>query len=239
MAQKISHSWNLTPAQAIALQKELREKINICPLKKDVSLIGGADISFNKASETVYAGIVVLSYPSLQVHAHSLVVSSTTFPYIPGLLSFRELPALLEALEQLDQKPDVLMVDGQGIAHPRRLGIATHFGLVADVPTLGCAKKVLIGKYKEPDINKGSNSSLMDGNEQIGILLRTKNNVKPVIISPGNLMDFEDAKNLAIHCTGRYRLPEPTRHTHLLVNRLRLGEVKPGVMYYNKQIELF
>lgn len=123
-------------------------------MKKDVSLIGGADISFNKASETVYAGIVVLSYPSLQVHAHSLVVSSTTFPYIPGLLSFRELPALLEALEQLDQKPDVLMVDGQGIAHPRRLGIATHFGLVADVPTLGCAKKCLLESIKNPTLTK-------------------------------------------------------------------------------------
>ncbi len=238
--EKSLHPWNLTPTEAIALQRKLRSEIILQPLPKKVEFIGGADISFNKFSEIVYAGIVVLRYPSLEFYAHSAVISKSTFPYIPGLLSFREIPALLEAWEQLDKKPDVLMLDGHGIAHPRRMGIAAHFGLVTKWPTLGCAKKVLTGKYKEPEPEKGSYTSLTDGEERIGIMLRTKNKVKPVIVSPGNLLSFENAMELTLNSLTTYRLPEPTRQAHLLVNKLRLGNIEPGVHYYkNIQGRLF
>lgn len=238
--EKPLHSWNLTPTEAIALQKQLRSEINLQNLSQKVAFIGGADISFNKFSEIVYAGIVVLRYPSLELYAHSAVISKSTFPYIPGLLSFREIPALLEAWEQLDKKPDVLMVDGHGIAHPRRMGIAAHFGLVTKWPTLGCAKKVLTGKYEEPEPEKGSYTGLMDGEERIGMMLRTKNKVKPVIVSPGNLLSFENALEITLNSLTAYRLPEPTRQAHLLVNKLRLGQITPGYyMYKNTQGKLF
>jgi len=238
--EKSLHPWNLTPTEAIALQRKLRSEITLHPLAKKVEFIGGADISFNKFSEIVYAGIVVLRYPSLELHAHSAVISKSTFPYIPGLLSFREIPALLEAWEQLDKKPDVLMVDGHGIAHPRRMGIAAHFGLVTKWPTLGCAKKVLTGKYKDPELEKGSYTPLIDGEERIGIMLRTKNKVKPVIVSPGNLLSFENALEITLNSLTTYRLPEPTRQAHLLVNKLRVEDIEPGVHYYkNIQGKLF
>ena len=236
------HPWNLTPTEAIALQKKLRSEITLQTLPGKVEFIGGADISFNKFSEIVYAGIVVLRYPSLELYTHSAVISKSTFPYIPGLLSFREIPALLEAWNLLEKKPDVLMVDGHGIAHPRRMGIAAHFGLVTKWPTMGCAKKVLTGKYKEPEMEKGSYTPLTDGEERIGIMLRTKNKVKPVIVSPGNLLSFENALEITLNSLTTYRLPEPTRQAHLLVNKLRLGEITPGLHTYtniNRQGKLF
>ena|SRR5690606_4445257 len=132
------------------------------------------------------------------------------------------------------------MVDGHGIAHPRRMGIAAHFGLFTKWPTLGCAKKILTGKYKEPEPEKGNYTALLDGEERIGIMLRTKNKVKPVIVSPGNLLNFENALEITLNSVTTYRLPEPTRQAHLLVNKLRLGEIKPGVHYYkNIQGRLF
>lgn len=230
---------DLTPQQAVSLQRTLRSKVEIAPLSQEIRYIGGADISFNKYSETVYAGIVILNYADMTLHAHALVVSKAFFPYVPGLLSFRELPALLEAWELLDLKPEVMMVDGQGIAHPRRLGIATHFGLVTGCPSLGCAKKKLTGSFSEPDPEKGSYTPLFDKTEQIGLMVRTKNKVKPMIVSPGHLMSMDDALNIALHCARGYRLPEPTRQAHLLVNRLRLGEVKPGLYRYPRQEELW
>jgi Deoxyinosine 3''endonuclease (endonuclease V) len=214
---------NLTPSEAVALQKELRDKVQLTPLQHPVKTVAGADISFNKFSEIVYAGIIVLSYPDMQPIAQSGVVTSTKFPYIPGLLGFREVPALVEAWNKLDTKPDVLILDGHGIAHPRRMGIATHFGLVAHTPTLGCAKSLLTGKYEEPGQLPGSTSPLVDKGEIIGEVLRTKLKCKPVYISPGHLITQGQSLEIIKNCIGKYRIPEPTRLAHLLVNQLRTG----------------
>jgi len=212
---------SLSPAQAIELQKQLRNQIKIEPLLKPIQTIAGADISFNKYEETVYAGIIILSFPGLQEIAKSTIISKTTFPYIPGLLSFREVPALLLAWNQLQIKPDLLVLDGQGIAHPRRMGIATHFGLVTDTPTLGCAKSLLTGKFETLLEAAGSQSFIYDQEEVIGAALRTKTKVNPIFISPGHRIDLEQSLEIIKQCVNGYRIPEPTRKAHLLVNQIR------------------
>jgi deoxyribonuclease V len=216
------HSWDLTPSEAIQVQQRLRDMVRLRPLGLPVDTIAGADISFNKYSETVYAGIVVLSLPDLRIVEQVGVRSVAKFPYVPGLLSFREAPSLLEAWERLKTKPDVLMLDGQGIAHPRRFGIACHVGVLLDWPTIGCAKSILVGRYGELGLEAGSRSPLIDKGEQVGVALRTKNKVAPVFVSPGHLIDLDSAVDLVLRSTTKYRLPEPTRQAHLLVNRLRV-----------------
>lgn len=218
------HNWDLTPSEAVEVQKRLRNMVQIEPLARPVNTIAGADISFNKFSEVVYAGIVVLSLPDLRIVESAGVRSVTKFPYVPGLLSFRETPSMLEAWDKLKTKPDVLMLDGQGIAHPRRFGIACHVGLLLDLPTIGCAKSILVGKHGEVGLEAGSRSPLVDRGEQVGVALRTKNKVNPVYVSPGHLIDLDSAVDLVLRSTGKYRQPEPTRQAHLLVNRLRVAD---------------
>src|ERR671933_1119506 len=162
------HDWSVTPKEAIELQKSLRERVRLQPLKKKIETVAGADISFNKFEPTVYAGLVVLRLPTLEVVEEVGVVSETHFPYVPGLLSFRETPSVLEAWARLKTEPDVVMFDGQGIAHPRRVGIASHVGLLINRPTLGCAKSVLVGKYEEPGVERGAWSELVDKGEEVG-----------------------------------------------------------------------
>jgi len=216
------HSWDLTPGEAIEVQQRLRNLVRLEPLARPINTIAGADISFNKFSETVYAGIVVLSLPDLRIIESAGVRSVAKFPYVPGLLSFRETPSVLEAWEKLETKPDVLMLDGQGIAHPRRFGIACHIGLLLDLPAIGCAKSILVGRYSELGLDAGSQSPLVDRGEQVGVALRTKSKVSPVYVSPGHLIDLDSAVDLVLRSTGKYRQPEPTRQAHLLVNRLRV-----------------
>jgi len=151
------------------------------------------------------------------------------FPYVPGLLSFREIPALMKAWEQLSTQPDVLLADGHGIAHPRRLGIATHLGLLTDTPSIGCGKKILVGQHEPLPEDRGSHRPLIHAGETVGHALRTKHKVKPMYISPGHRIDLHGAREVALAAVGRYRMPEPTRQAHLLVNRLRRGEIEPGV----------
>jgi deoxyribonuclease V len=240
------HDWQVTPAEAVALQKKLRENLILQPLPETIRHVAGADISFNKFSDVIYAAIVVLRLPDLQVVTSSGVITKTTFPYVPGLLSFRETPPLLEAWQNLTLQPDVLMLDGQGIAHPRRFGIACHIGLLLNMPTVGCAKSVLVGKYEEPAEEAGNTSPLIHKGEIIGSVVRTKNRVNPVYISPGHLADLPSAVRLTLQCVkgyavqtasgrkpygqakptkgSRYRIPEPTRLAHLLVNAMRRGE---------------
>ena len=212
---------HLSPEQAVAIQKELRQQLNLSPLQKEITTIGGADISFNKYSTTVYAGIVVLQFPSLQVVETKAVIDITEFPYIPGLLAFREVPALSKAWDALTTKPDVLVLDGHGIAHPRRMGIATHFGLVMQTPTIGCAKSVLTGKYTEPPIEAGTYTDLIQKDEVIAKVLRTKRNTKPVFVSPGNLITMQQSLDIIMQCVRKYRIPEPTRFAHNFVNEER------------------
>ncbi|MDT7541083.1 MAG: deoxyribonuclease [Acidobacteriota bacterium] len=220
------HEWGLAPREAVELQKSLRERVRIAPLRKKIRTVAGADISFNKFSPVVWAGIVVLRLPSLEVVEEVGVVSETQFPYVPGLLSFRETPSVLEAWAKLKTEPDAVMFDGQGIAHPRRVGIASHVGLLINRPTFGCAKSVLVGKYEEPDAERGSWSPMIDpkNDETVGAALRTKTRTHPIYVSPGHLIDLEGAIKLTLACDGGYRQPEPTRRAHLLVNAMRRGE---------------
>ncbi len=212
---------SISPKEAVAVQKELQSRVQIRPLQKPVQTLGGADISFNRFSNIVYAGIVVLDFPSMEVIERTSVVTTVDFPYIPGLLAFRELPAIMEAWERLSVKPDVLVTDGHGLAHPRRLGIASHFGIMAGVPSFGCAKTLLTGKYVDPENELFAESDLTDKDEKIGIVLRSKKNCKPIFISAGHLITHQESVALIKQCIRKYRVPEPTRQAHLLVNEVR------------------
>ncbi len=206
----------------------------IAPYTAPIRYIAGTDISFNKFSTTVFAGIVVLTFPALQPIAYSLVKKEVTFPYVPGYLAFREVPALLDAWQLLLFKPDVLVLDGHGIAHPRRMGIAAHFGTLIDHATIGCAKKKLYGRYEEPGPARGAYSPLLDKQGGvIGNVLRTKEKVKPVFISPGHRTDVATSMDIILPCVRRHRLPEPTRLAHQAVNQFRLGLLPEGYTAIN------
>jgi deoxyribonuclease V len=208
------HDWSLTPTEAIALQKQLAAQlIYDHPLDvTQVRYVAGVDVSVK--NEVSQAAVVVLSFPDLVVVETVLAQQPTPFPYIPGLLSFREGPVLVDAFQRLQQVPDVFIFDGMGRAHPRRIGIAAHMGLWLDKPTIGCGKTHLIGQYTEPDPQRGSYSTLTDRGETIGVVLRTKDNVKPVYISVGHLSDLQTSIDLTLRCTTKYRLPEPIRAAH-------------------------
>ncbi len=220
------HSWDLNAKDAVALQKELASQIVVEKPTRKIETIAGADISFNKYSDVVSAAIIVLRLDTLETIAKSGVVTTAKFPYIPGLLSFREMPALIEAWEKLDIEPDAIVMDGHGLAHPRGMGIACHAGLVFDRPALGCGKSVLVGKFEPPAETRGSWSPMIYKERTIGAALRTKNRVSPVFVSPGHKMDLPTAIDLMLRCDGGYRLPEPTRRTHLYVNEIRLENME-------------
>jgi len=224
-----THAWNLTPKEAIALQKELREQVRLEPLVGTPELVGGCDVSMNRFAKEGFAGFVTLTYPVLEIVDHSVVKDTIPMPYIPGLLSFREIPMLLKAWERLDKKPDVLVVDGIGIAHPRRLGLASHLGVLLDIPTIGCAKSVLTGVYEEPPNVPGEFCYLYDAKdptEILGAALRTKVNVKPVFISAGHRITLEDSLALITASVRTYRLPEETRLAHNTVNEYRVRDME-------------
>ena len=215
MTSKTLHRWDLTPSQAIALQKKLARDVIASGEVNSVRLIGGADISVPRGSRTARAAIVVLSYPELELVEVESSVSELGFPYIPGLLSFREAPLILDLYDKLCQKPDLLIVDGQGIAHPRRMGIASHLGLWLDIPTIGCAKSRLCGEHAEVGYMAGSKAQLTHDSEVIGTVLRTRAGSKPLYISPGHKIGLQHAVHWILACTHGYRLPEPSRLAHL------------------------
>ena len=209
------HDWNLTTSEARDLQNRLATEISRVGSVIEPRFIAGADVSIKKSRGTGTAAVVVLEYPELNPVETKIMQGEIDFPYVPGLLSFREAPLILQAFEQLTHTPDLIMVDGQGIAHPRRLGIAAHLGLFFDIPTIGCAKSRLCGTHKEPAPEPGNYEELTDKNENIGVVLRTKYNTKPVYISIGNKITIEDAIYWVMRCCRGYRLPEPTRLAHL------------------------
>lgn len=222
----------ISTQEAKRKQEKLREMINIKPLQQQVHTVAGSDISYDRGSKKVYAGIVVFSYPDLEMKVRSAVVTEVDFPYIPGLLAYRELPPLQKAWKQLKVKPDVLIMDGHGLAHPRRMGIATHFGIIEDQPAIGCAKNILTGDFKEPETEKGSFSYITENGERIGMVLRSRTNVKPIFVSPGHKVSFSDSREIVMQCLTKYKLPETTRSAHDLVNRLRRGEACPGYVEF-------
>ena len=218
------HPWDLSPAAAIPLQKDLRAQVRLESLPSAPRLIAGADVSMNWHSNVVFAGFVVLAFPELAVVDRAAVRAEAPFPYIPGLLSFREILSLLQAYERLRTKPDLIMVDGIGIAHPRRLGIASHLGLVLDVPTIGCGKSILSGTCDEPALEPGSTAPLYASvarDEVLGMAVRTKTRAKPMFISPGHRITLDESVRLVLACARGYRLPEPTRQAHLFTNEER------------------
>jgi len=221
------HEWTQNPQEAIAIQKQLASKVVRQDSLSEVNFIAGVDIGFEQAGETTLtrAVVVVLAYPSLQVVDYVLHKEKTSMPYIPGLLSFRETPAALAAFKQLKQQPDLVMVDGQGIAHPRRLGVASHLGLWLDIPTIGVAKKRLCGKYSAVPEAKGSWVALEDKGETIGAVLRSKDTVNPLFISIGHRVCLTTAMQWVMKCLTRYKLPEPTRMADRLASR-RVAEEK-------------
>jgi deoxyribonuclease V len=220
------HSWELTGPEAASLQRELAARVITDTPLKECHLIAGADVSYDYGSSTFYAGIVVLRTDDFQVVERRGAVAESHFPYVPGLLSFREAPVLLKAFARLESKPDAVMCDGQGIAHPRRLGIASHVGLWLDCPTIGCAKSKLTGRFSEPALEAGSRSPLRDRDAIIGSVVRTKKGVQPVFVSPGHRIDLESAVHWVLATCRRHRLPEPTRLAHNYVNEVRRGEAK-------------
>jgi deoxyribonuclease V len=215
------HNWDLDYNQAVELQKELAQKVEFIPLRKAPKLIAGIDCAFTKDKTKIIGCVVILSYPELKVVEIKHALKKVVFPYIPGLLSFREAPVCLAAVEKLKKIPDIFMVDGQGIAHPRRLGLAAHLGLFFNKPTIGCAKSRLIGTYNEPGSKKGNFSYLYDGDEKLGAVVRTRDNVKPVFISVGNLCSLDDAVKWVLNCSVKYRLPVPTRTADIEAAKLK------------------
>jgi deoxyribonuclease V len=217
----LTHPWNLTPTEAVALQKQIAESVRCEDDLGPVRTIAGVDVSMNRFSPEGFAAIVVLSVPDMRVIEVAGARTTLAMPYIPGLLSFREIPLLLEAWERLETKPDLLMVDGHGIAHPRRLGIAAHLGVYLDVPAIGCAKSILSGKHGPLAPERGAKAPLIHRDEVIGYALRTKNKVNPVFVSCGHRVSQETAVRWVLECGRGYRLPEPTRQAHLASNALR------------------
>jgi deoxyribonuclease V len=215
------HSWDLTPKAAVALQRELAVHVETSTPLGEVELVAGADISYNRFSPTIYAGVVVMRIKDGEVIERIGVVTKTAFPYVPGLLSFREAPPALQAFAKLKHKPDAVLLDGQGFAHPRRVGLASHIGLWLGLPCVGCAKSRLIGEFKAPKRTAGSWSDLIDKGEAIGRVVRTKTGVNPLFVSVGHKIDLESAVRLTLAACRGYRLPEPTRQAHLFVNELR------------------
>jgi deoxyribonuclease V len=218
------HRWDLTPDEAVALQRELASRVDVGTPLPRCELVAGADVSYDRFSSTFYAGVVVLRLPDLTVVERRGAVGESRFPYIPGLLSFREAPILLEAFARVEAEPDVVMLDGQGVAHPRRLGIASHVGLWLDRPCVGCAKSILTGRYKDLGRRAGEQAWLVHKDEVVGKAVRTKDGVTPVYVSAGHRIDLESAVRVVLACRAGYRLPEPTRQAHLHVNALRRGE---------------
>jgi len=237
MQIKKLHGWNLTYAQARDLQTQLAGKVQFTPLTKTPGLIAGLDCALLARAKKIVAAAVVLEVPQpaeglwepierLEFKLVETAVASQAldFPYIPGLLSFREAPVCLAAVEKLQTEPDAFIIDGQGVAHPRRLGLAAHLGLFFNKPTIGCAKSRLTGTFEEPSAEKGAYSLLKDEkrtDEVIGAVVRTRSNVKPVFVSVGNRCTLENAVKLVLNCTTRYRLPEPTRLAHQHVSKMK------------------
>ncbi|MEZ0396279.1 MAG: deoxyribonuclease V [Anaerolineales bacterium] len=228
---KSLHSWTLSPDEAAHLQTELRERLILSWDEKAVSLIAGVDVSVR--AETSICAIVLLTYPDLEPVEAAVAEVTLTFPYIPGLLAFREGPAVLAAWERLQRIPDLVMFDGQGIAHPRGLGIASQMGLWLECPTIGVAKSRLYGRHAAPATLRGHYTDLLDERGRvIGAVLRTKENTRPLYVSPGHLIDLAHAVSFVLDCCRGFRLPEPTRWAH----RVAGGEALPSPRAHQERL---
>lgn len=212
------HAWEISPAEAISIQQQLRGEVEREDRLGPVRHVAGVDVGFEESGAITRAAVAVLDFPSLELVDHAIFRTPTRFPYVPGLLSFREVPAVIGALEKLTIIPDLLLCDGQGIAHPRRFGIASHLGLLCGIPSIGVAKTRLIGEPVEPPDQRGAFVSLLDHGETIGAVLRSRPGVKPLYISIGHRISLATALDYVMACVTRYRLPETTRWAHRLAS---------------------
>ncbi len=211
--------WPDDISEAKKIQDPLRKRVKIIPLKKTPEIIAGVDAAF--AGDKIVAVATLYEYPELK-HLHDASsIEKIRFPYIPGMLSFREGHAIVNAVKRLNIKPDVILFDGQGIAHPKGIGIASHIGVILDIPTIGCAKSRLIGEFKDPDIIERSWTYLYFKEIRVGAVLRTRSNVKPVFISPGHMIDIDSSVEIVMKCVSKYRIPEPLRIADILSRKLK------------------
>ncbi len=215
------HTWDLSPKRAIQVQRELSGRVILEPLSHEPRVVAGVDAAFSRDGEYCIGGVVLWDADRRVVLEEHTAKSPLRFPYVPGLLSFREAPALIAALRQLDTVPDAIMCDGHGLAHPRRFGIACHIGVLVGIPSLGCAKSRLVGEHREPGSRRGARCRLVHRDELVGRVVRTRDGVRPVYVSPGHLIDQPGAERLVLRCAVGYRLPEPTRLADRLVARAK------------------
>jgi deoxyribonuclease V len=216
------HPWRVSYREAVGLQESLRGRLRIEPLARGPRLVAGADVAYSRATHRMYAAVVVVALPSLEAVETAEAASPARFPYIPGLFTFREVPPLLGAFERLRSRPDALLFDGHGLAHPRRFGLACHAGLLLGTPSLGCAKSRLVGRHADVGGARGARADLVCDGEVVGAALRTRDGVKPVYVSVGHLVDLDSAIDLVLATTRRYRIPEPLRLAHHATTALRL-----------------
>lgn len=223
----IPHRFTLSPSEAVQLQRELAARVRVSPLRRTPRLVAGLDAAFTRDGHSCIGGVVLWDVAAREVVEERVATRRLTFPYVPGLLSFRETPVLLAALRKLRGIPDALLCDAHGVAHPRRFGLACHVGVLVEIPTVGCAKSRLVGSHREPGARRGARAPLLDGEEVIGTVLRTRDGVKPVYVSVGHRIDLESAERLVLDCAARHRLPEPTHLADRLVAREKRAQPAP------------
>lgn len=211
--------WPEDITEAREIQEIFRKKVRIVPLRKSPEYIVGVDASF--FNDKVIGVACLYKYPEIIPVEDTYAVTEVSFPYIPGLLSFREGPVIIEAINSLNIKPDIILFDGQGIAHPKGLGIASHIGVLLKAPTIGCAKSRLVGEYKEPGFKRGNWSSLKYSGKTVGAVLRTRDNVRPVFVSPGHKINLKDSIEIVLRCTDKYRIPEPLRRADFISKKIK------------------
>jgi len=215
------HGWTTDIKEATRIQDNLRHFIELKPSKKEYQLIAGADTAYSKRDGSVFAAVVVMRFPELVTVDRARAQSMVTFPYQPGFFVFREGPVLIKALQRLQTSPDVIMFDANGVAHEKGIGMASHLGLMLDIPSIGCAKKKLVGEHEDPDNTLNATKPLLYKGRQVGSVIRTRVDVKPLFISAGHKIDLESAVEIVSSTTRGYRLPEPMRVAHILSNKMR------------------
>jgi deoxyribonuclease V len=220
------HPWNVSPKEAVEIQKRLQSKVTLKNRLKPIRYVAGADVSCSLVDDTCWAGLVLVDYPGLEPVEERWALDKVSFPYVPGLLGFREIPILISALVKLKTMPDLILCDGQGLAHPRGMGLATHLGLLVNCPTIGCAKSLLVGTYSGLGEDKGAAADLVHKGRVIGAAARTRKGVKPIFISVGNNISLKQSLKIVFQCCPRYRVPEPIRMAHNLVNGLRTRNLR-------------
>jgi deoxyribonuclease V len=224
------HPWHVDYASALRIQERLRGQIVRRGGPKNVRLIAGADVSYDKSDDRFYSAVIVMSFPQLDIIEQVTVTGVATFPYIPGMLTFREGPIMLDAFHRLKHISDLVIFDGQGVAHPREFGLASHLGLLLGLPSIGCAKTRLCGECAEPAANASSCAPLTYEGKRVGMVVRTRARVKPVFVSAGHRISLARAVGWVLKSCRGFRLPEPTRQAHIMVNKLRILSQEPRIM---------